>query len=192
MPGFGRNTAFTVLSNATGIRVDPYLAFNFFVEIQGILSGGFSEVSGLQAETETQEYAEGGLNHYVPHFAGRPRSPPLVLRHGLTSLDGLWSWHQKVIQGKVTRLNGTIYLLNEMRMPLIWWNFKNAFPTKWAGPDLRAGSSDIAFESIELVHEGLSRPMLAVTAAGLAAKVASLCSGMRAKAAGFLRSHGGF
>jgi len=192
MPVVGRNTAFTLLSNATGIRSDPYLAFNFFVEIQGILSGGFSEVSGLQAETETQEYAEGGLNNYVHHFAGRTRYPPLVLKHGLTSLDGLWSWHQKVIQGKVTRLNGTIYLLNEMRVPLIWWNFKNAFPTKWVGPDLRAGSSDIAFESVELVHEGLSRPMLAIMAAGFGAKAAQSASAMRAKAAGFLRSAGGF
>ena len=191
MPILGWNTAYTLSSNATGIRSDPYLAFNFFVEIQGIISGGFSEVSGLQAETETQEYAEGGLNQFVHRFAGRTRYPPLVLKHGLTSLDGLWSWHQKVIQGKVTRLNGTIYLLNEMRLPLIWWNFKNAFPTKWVGPDLRAGSSDIAFESVELAHQGLSRPILAVKAAGLGAKAAQSASVIRAKAAGFLRSPGG-
>jgi phage tail-like protein len=190
MPAVGWNSAFTIFSNATGIRSDPYLAFNFFVEIQGILSGGFSEVSGIQAETEVQEYAEGGLNQHVHHFAGRTRYPPLVLRHGLTSMDGLWAWHQKVVQGNVTRLNGTIYLLNEKRIPLIWWNFKNAFPAKWVGPDLRAGSSDIAFESVELVHEGLSRPILAVMAAGLGANAARSASAIRAKAAGFLRSTG--
>jgi len=192
MPVVGWNAAFTTASNITGIRSDPYLAFNFFVEIQGILTGGFSEVSGLQAETETQEYAEGGLNGYVHRFAGRTHYPPLVLKHGLTSIDGLWSWHRKVIQGQVTRRNGTIYLLNEMRIPLVWWNFTNAFPTKWVGPDLRAGSSDIAFESVELVHEGLSRPMLAVMAAGLAANAARSASAIRAKAPGFLRSFGGF
>jgi phage tail-like protein len=198
MPAVGLNAAFTLLSNATGIRIDPYFAFNFFVEIQGILSGGFSEVSGLQAETETQEYAEGGLNNYVHRFAGRTRWPALTLKHGLTPIDGLWLWHQRVVQGNVIRLNGTIYLLNEMRFPVLWWNFKNAFPSKWTGPDLRAGSSDIAFESIELVHEGLSRPMLGSMAAGLGAgaagltsvdsKVASTVAGSGAKAAGFLRS----
>jgi phage tail-like protein len=192
MPAVGWNAAFTLVSNATGIRVDPYLAFNFFVEIQGIRSGGFSEVSGLQSETETQEYAEGGLNHYVHRFAGQTRYPPLVLKHGLTSSDGLWAWRQKVIQGKIIRLNGTIYLLNEMRVPSIWWNFKNAFPTKWSGPDLRAGSSDIAFESIELVHEGLSRPKFATMAAGFGAAAVRSASAIRAKAAGFLRSPGGF
>jgi len=172
MPAAGWNAAYAVLSNTTGIRFDPYSAFNFFVEIQGILSGGFSEVSGLQAETETQEYSEGGLNHYVHHFAGRTRYPALVLKHGLTPLDALWLWHHEVTRGNVVRLNGTIYLLNEMRVPVVWWNFKNAFPTKWVGPDLRAGSNDIAFETIELVHEGLSRPILATRAAGLGARVA--------------------
>jgi phage tail-like protein len=170
MPAVGANAAFTLLSNATGVRLDPYLAFNFFVEIQGILSGGFSEVSGLQAETETQEYAEGGQNNYVHRFAGRTRYPPLVLKHGLTPIDALWLWHQEVTRGIVVRLNGTVYLLNEMRIPVLWWNFKRAFPIKWTGPDLRAGSNDIAFESIELVHEGLSRPRFASPVAGLGIK----------------------
>ena len=35
--------------------LNPYTAFNFLVEIQGLVVGGFSEVSGLQAETETEE-----------------------------------------------------------------------------------------------------------------------------------------
>jgi phage tail-like protein len=198
MPSVGLNAAFTLLSNATGVRVDPYFSFNFFVEIQGILSGGFTEVSGLQAETETQEYAEGGLNDYVHRFAGRTRWPPLVLKHGLTPIDALWRWHQKVVRGSVIRLNGTIYLLNEMRFPVLWWNFKNAFPAKWTGPDLRAGSSDIAFESIELVHQGLSRPVFASMAAGFGVKAAGLASvdtkaaSAATDAAGRLRSRGGF
>jgi phage tail-like protein len=170
MPAIGANAAFKLLGNATGVRLDPYFAFNFFVEIQGVLSGGFTEVSGLQAETETQEYAEGGLNDYVHRFAGRTRYPSLVLKHGLTPIDALWLWHQEVIKGNVVRLNGTIYLLNEMRVPVVWWNFKKAFPTKWSGPDLRAGSSDIAFESMELAHQGLSRPRLATLTAGLGPK----------------------
>jgi phage tail-like protein len=198
MPSVGLNAAFTLLSNATGVRVDPYFSFNFFVEIQGILSGGFTEVSGLQAETETQEYAEGGLNDYVHRFAGRTRWPPLVLKHGLTPIDALWRWHQKVVRGSVIRLNGTIYLLNEMRFPVLWWNFKNAFPAKWTGPDLRAGSSDIAFESIELVHQGLSRPVFASMAAGFGVQAAGLASvdtkaaSAATDAAGRLRSRGGF
>jgi len=109
---------------------DPFNAFNFRVEIEGLLVGGFSECSGLQVDIEIEEYMEGGLNEYVHRFAGRTKYPPLVLKRGLTTSDTLWKWHQDVISGQFTRKNGTIYLLNTMRVPIIWWNFKNAIPTK--------------------------------------------------------------
>jgi phage tail-like protein len=45
---------------AIGSRHDPVLAFHFAVEIGGLFVAGFSDVSGLQAEIEIQEYREGG------------------------------------------------------------------------------------------------------------------------------------
>ena len=164
MPSLGMNAALGML----GVRLDPYQVFNFFVEIEGVLAGGFSECSGLQVETEVHDYAEGGQNDYVHRFRGRTKYPPLVLKHGLTMIDGLWRWHQDVISGDFERKNGTIYLLNRRRLPVLWWDFKEAFPTKWTGPELRANSGDVAFESIELAHRGLSRPSNATLAAGLA------------------------
>lgn len=41
-------------------RKDPYRGFRFRVEIEGIIAGGFSEVSGLQVETQVEEHREGG------------------------------------------------------------------------------------------------------------------------------------
>lgn len=159
MTSLGLNAAFSLTSNLLGIRADPYQVFNFFIEIHGIIVGGFSECSGLQVETEIQEYREGGLNEYVHHFAGATKYPPLVLKHGLTPIDGLWGWHQDIVlRGKVHRRNGTVYLLNHRRIPLIWWDFKEAFPYKWTGPELQADSGNVAFETVELVHKGLSRP----------------------------------
>ena len=144
-------------SGANNKPTDPFNAFNFRVEIEGLLVGGFSECTGLQVDVELEEYPEGGLNDYVHRFAGRTKYPPLVLKRGLTTSDTLWKWHQDVISGQFTRKNGTIYLLNTLRVPILWWNFKNAIPTKWSGPDLRAATSEIAVESIELVHQGLIR-----------------------------------
>lgn len=138
---------------------DPFHAFNFFVEVEGLLVASFTECSGLQVETEVQEYAEGGLNDYTHHFRGRTKYPPLILKKGLTLNNQLWRWHQGVIEGKVERKNGTIYLLDTTHVPVIWWNFKKAFPAKWTGPELRANSSDVAIESVELVHQGLSAPL---------------------------------
>jgi phage tail-like protein len=139
--------------------LDPYRSFNFFIEIEGILIGGFSECTGLQVETEFFEYHEGGVNNYRHHFAGATKYPPLLLKHGLTLVDELWLWHQDiVVRGNIRRRNGTIYLLNKQNLPVLWWDFREAFPYKWSGPELRADASTVAFESVELVHRGLSRP----------------------------------
>jgi phage tail-like protein len=160
LPSIGLNTALAAPASLTGVRLDPYLAFNFLVEIEGILAGSFSECTGLQVETEYHDYREGGLNDYVHRFAGPTKYPSLVLKHGITQIDGLWHWHQEVTQGRITRKNGTIYLLDQMQIPVMYWNFKEAFPVKYTGPDFRAESATIAFESLELTHRGLSRPTL--------------------------------
>ncbi len=173
MPSLGLNAAFGLATNLTGVRADPYQTFNFLVEIDGILAGGFSECSGLQVETETADYREGGRNDYVHRFAGPTKYQPLVLKHGLTLIDGLWAWHQDVVEGQISRRNGTIYLLDRKRIPVMWWDFKEAFPVKWTGPDLRADSGNVAIESVELTHRGLSRPRLATALAGLGAELSA-------------------
>lgn len=163
MASFGLNAGFTIGSSlgasGLGTRSDPFLACNFLVEVENILSGGFSECSGLEAETEVETYREGGQNAYVHQFAGPTKYPPLILKHGLTWIDGLWAWHQEVISGTIKRQNGTIYLLDRQQVPVMWWNFKEAFPVKWTGPSLRADSAQVAVESVELRHRGLSRPL---------------------------------
>jgi phage tail-like protein len=143
------------LSNTAGKRVDPFRAFNFLVEVEGLVLGGFMECSGLQVETEIQEYAEGGLNDYTHHFRGRTKYSPLTLKRGITLDDQLWRWHQSVLQGSFVRKNGTIYLLDEKHTAVVWWNFLKAFPSKWTGPEMRASSGEVAVESLELIHQGL-------------------------------------
>lgn len=142
------------------IRLDPYLGLNFLVEIEGIVVGGFSEVSGLTVETEVQEYREGGMNAFVHKLAGPTRYPSnLVLKHGITDLETLWWWHQDVVAGTVERKNGTIYLLDARGLPAMWWNFQGAYPVKWQGPDLRADGNSVAVESVELAHKGIEKPI---------------------------------
>lgn len=142
-----------------GARADPYAAFNFLVEIGGLAVGGFTEASGLQVEVEVETYREGGVNEYAHQLAGPARYPNnLVLKHGLTDMDTLWKWIQDAARGRIRRQNGSIVLLdfagNEKRR----WNFKDAYPVRWVGPELRAGTAEIAFEMIELVHRGISTP----------------------------------
>ena len=141
-----------------GIRRDPFLVFNFHVEIEGLIVGGFSEVSGLQIETVVETYREGGLNDYEHKFSGPTRYPSnLILKHGLTYIDFMWSWHTEVRQNIFRRRNGTILLLDISGLPAAVWNFRDAYPIKWTGPELKADGNTVAFESIELVHRGITR-----------------------------------
>ena len=140
-------------------RSDPFMAFNFAVEIDGLLVGGFSEVSGLESEVTTQTYQEGGVNAYVHRLPSGASASNLVLRRGLTASSSLWSWHQSTLRGDVVRRNGTIMLLDRRRIPLMWWNFARALPVRWSGPTFDARSDEVAVESIELAHEGLSKPL---------------------------------
>lgn len=161
MTTLGINAAFSAGSNLLGVRNDPYTAFNFLVEIEGLLVGGFSEVTGLQIETEVEEYREGGRNGYIHKLAGPTRYPAnLVLKHGLTDIESLWSWHQEIVKGNIERKNGTIYLLDRRQLPAMWWDFKGAYPVKWTGPELRADANNVAVETVELVHQGISKPAL--------------------------------
>lgn len=138
-------------------KVDPYLAFNFVVEMQGIAVAGFTEVSGLQVEVETQDYREGGVNEYLHKLAGPTRYPSnLVLKRGLTDAE-LWNWQHKVMQGPITRKTGSIILRNSAGEERWRWNFVGAYPVRWVGPELRAGMAEVAVETLELVHQGLTK-----------------------------------
>lgn len=140
----------------TGDRRDPYLGFNFIVEIDGVVTAGFSDVSGLAAEAEVQEFREGGLNEFTHKRAGPIKYPGnLVLKRGISEAAGLWSWYTDVMQGKIKRKTVSILLLDSACQERERWNFYGAYPVKWEGPNLRAAAAEISVETVELAHNGL-------------------------------------
>ncbi len=156
----GLSTPLGMGVSATGFRLDPHQGFNFSIEVESLLVGGFTEVSGLESEVETEEYREGGVNTYVHKLPSQSSSPNLVLTHGVTAVSTLWNWYYNVTQGIIQRKSGTIMLLDQRSIPVMWWNFFNAYPVKWTGPQFKADSHEVIFESIELVHEGITKPIL--------------------------------
>jgi phage tail-like protein len=138
-------------------RDDPYKAFNFLVEIDGITVAAFSEVSGLASETDVIEYRAGGKTNTVRKLPGLTRYANIVLRRGVTQDAELWNWRRSVEQGAVDRRNGAIVLLDDDRTPVVRWNFFDGWISKWEGPALNAKGNDVAIETIEIAHEGLER-----------------------------------
>ena len=133
----------------------PYTAFNFLVESKSLVVARFSEVSGLQAETETEEYHEGGRNNFVHKLPKVTKYQNLVLKRGITNSTELWQWHQDVIAGTIQRENVSVILLDSTGGEKKRWNFAGAYPVKWMGPDLKGDSNTVAIETLELTHNGL-------------------------------------
>src|SRR4051794_34713372 len=126
------------------------------VEVDGLASAGFHEVSGLQAELEVLDYREGGVNAYAHRLPGPARYPSnLVLRRGVTDDEDLWDWWWEASQGNVERRNLSVLLLGADRDVVRRWSFADAYPVRWIGPELRAGTGAVALEALELAHRGL-------------------------------------
>jgi phage tail-like protein len=139
----------------TGKRDDPYSAFNFLVEIDGITVAGFSECSGLSTETDPIEYRNGNENITVRKLPGLVKYSNITLKRGFTQAKELWEWRKKVLDGKTERKSGSVVLLDEGRNEALRCNFVEAWPRKWEGPTFNAKNNEVAIETLEIVHEGL-------------------------------------
>src|SRR6266511_918284 len=99
-----------------GKRNDPYGQFNFLIEIDGVVKGGFSEASGLTTDTNIIEYREGaeqqGTTRKLP---GLMKFNNIVLKRGYTADKKLYEWRKKVMDGKTQRASGSIVFLDEAR-----------------------------------------------------------------------------
>ncbi len=134
-------------------RKDLNLGYRFELEIEGISNGGFSEVSGLDVETEVESYQEGGLNEYVHQLAKGTKYTNITLKRGFLDID-LFTWYSNVIKGKIKRKTINIKQLNYKKQTVWQWNIKEAYPVKWKGPEFKASGNEVTFESLEFVHNG--------------------------------------
>ena len=140
---------------ARASRNDPYGAFNFLVEIDGVTAGGFSECSGLSTETDVIEYREGSDRGGVRKLPGLTKYSNIVLKRGITASRDLWNWRRVVINGGVDRRSGSIIIVGEDRNPVATIRFREGWPSKWEGPKLNAKGNEVAIETLEISHEGL-------------------------------------
>jgi phage tail-like protein len=145
---------------ATADRRDPYRSFNFQLEIDGVPLGAFSEVSGLTAEGDAVDYREGtDVQQNVRKLPALRKYSNITLKRGYTQDKSLWRWYGNIVNGQPDRRDVTIVLLNEARQPVLRWHAESAWINKIEGPSLKAAANEIAMESVELVHEGLTIEM---------------------------------
>lgn len=142
----------------------------------GALLGGFQEASGLDATLEVEDYREGGLNDRVRKFPTRLTWSNVVLKSGIGIGDGLWNWHDDYAQGKGKRRDLIVVLENDLHIPLKMWTITRGLPIRYIGPQFNARASEVAIETLEIVHEGITLTSPASLVAGAAASIAASVS----------------
>lgn len=142
----------------------PIPKFHFQVNWGNDFRIGFTEVSGLDFETEVIEYREGNSKRY-----NKTKQPGLTKFSNVTLKRGTFEgdyhfykeWRKTYYfqegndTGSKYRRTVTIDLMNENHEPMITWKLLNAWPSKIQSTDLKADANEIAIETMELVHEGL-------------------------------------
>jgi len=143
----------------------PLPKFHFRVEWGSDFRMGFTEVSGLDFETEVIKYREGNNVKYNDTFQpGRTKFSNVTLKRGTFEgdLNFFTEWQKTYFfqegndSGSRYRRSVTIKLLNEAHEPIITWILENAWPSKVQSTDLKADANEVSIETMELVHEGLT------------------------------------
>jgi len=143
-------------------RDDPYTGYNFEVLINGVsddgtaVRGSFSEASGLEVTIDPIEYRNGSEDITVRKIPGLKKFTNITLKRGLLGDLAFWNWVVEAQNGLVRRTEGSVVLLDENRQEVMRWNFKRGWPSKWTAPGLNAKKNEIAMETLEICHEGLS------------------------------------
>ncbi len=142
-------------------REDPLVGFHFGVEVQGVITGYFTECSGLGSEQEIVEHkviTETG-QEVVMKLPGRLKWENITLKRGITSSMDIWNWRKQVEDGNVdaARHNGSVIMYNQQLAPVARWNFENAWPVKVSGPQPKADSNEIGVEELTIAHEYIVR-----------------------------------
>ena len=149
------------MAKETGRDTDPLIGFNFALDIQGSISGYFTECSGIGSEHEIVEHkvvTDKGME-LVQKIPGRLKWGDVTLKRGITQDMQIWDWRATVEKGEVhqARKNCSIIMFDRNYKEVARWNFENAWPSKVTGPSVKADSNEFGVEEVTLVHEGMWR-----------------------------------
>ena len=137
----------------------PYRKFRFKLEIGGLQVEAFSEVSGFDASIDVVEYRDGDSAVMTARkLPGLVKYGNITFKWGLTDNREMYDWIENAIKGDVKQAATiTVTLMNEGGEDKASWTVINAWPVKYTAPDFSSTASEVAIETLEVAHEGLTR-----------------------------------
>ena len=137
----------------------PTPKFSFVIDIPGVaMNVKFQEVSGLDAEAQPIEYRRGTSPSFSTiKMPGIQKSGNVTLKRGVFRQDNNFlAWFESIKRNTAKRSTITIRLLDESGNTTMTWKLASAWPQKISSTDLKASGNEVAIESIEIAHEGLT------------------------------------
>lgn len=147
------------MSGETESAVWPLPKFYFSVDISDVGDNlAFQEVSGLDTETQVIEYRAGNSKVFSTiKMPGIAKFGNITLKKGVFVKDNkFFDWYSKIKMNTIKRQSVTIKLLDEGGKPTMTWKLVNAWPTKITSTDLKSDGNEVAVETLELAHEGVT------------------------------------
>jgi phage tail-like protein len=144
---------------------DPYGNYYFELELNGQTVAHFMECSGLKNASEVFEINEGGLNSGTHKRPGQSKWENISLKYGTSDNMDLLRWRDSYLMGNYKsragssgskQSTGCIKVKNNAGEVVRVFEFTGAWPVSWEGPALNAGGSELAIETLEIAHDGLT------------------------------------
>jgi phage tail-like protein len=123
--------------------------------------GQFREVSGLDSEQEIveQKSVDANGNPVIEKVPGNLKWSNVELKRGIDIDKSLWEWrHQVETEGPdAARVDAMLELCDYSGDTIAAYKLLAAWPSKYTGAAMNAGSNEVAVEAMTICHEGFER-----------------------------------
>ena len=137
---------------------DPLLQGNVLLDIDGVgVVANFTSVSGISSEVEIVDnpYVTEQGTIEIAKLPGKPKTPTITLKRGLTGATEMWKWHSNVMAGQPDRRDGSVIMMNTIGEEILRYNFTRAMVSKISLSEGGATASGVQIEEATLACEKL-------------------------------------
>jgi len=130
------------------------IASLFYVTVDAMDIGMWTECSGLSAKYEIEEYEEGGQNLFVHKLPGRLKYDNIKLKRPVDADSAKVARWFGSLRRSASRSTGSITAYDENVEIIAQWQLVDVIPVSWSGPSFSVDGAKVGTEELELAHHG--------------------------------------
>jgi phage tail-like protein len=134
---------------------DAITAARFSITVDGVEIAQFSELMGITSEAGPLDLT----GRVLQKLPGQRKPPTVTLKRGMTRDTGIFAWHQSVVEGQIAqaRKNCALVMYGTDGTATAKYYLENAWPSKVEISALKAGASEVLYETVTLTCDNIQR-----------------------------------